>query len=332
MSKTVTEWVLKLVDDITSPMRSVHEACSGAGDAAAATADSINGIHETVSRMPSSAEKIGAAAFMFNQVTDAVGRMNGELKGAIAPGEQFQYALAEMSAITGQSGRGLEQLGEKARDLAEKYGISASGSVESFKLLLSQLSPDLANNSEALGRMTDNVMTLSKTMGGDTTAAAEVLTTAMNQYGVSMADPIAAAGEMNRMMNIMAAAAKEGSAELPAQKAALEQVGMAARAANVGFAETTAAIQVLDKAGKKGSEGGVALRNVLSTLGQGRFLPKDVQEELAAAGVSINGLTDKSKSLSERLSLLKPIMQDDALLTKLFGKESQASALALLSG
>lgn len=332
MSRTVTEWVLKLVDDITAPMRSVHEACSGASSAAEETAESINGIHEAVSGMPGSAEKIGAAAFMFNQVTDAAGRMNGELKNAIAPGEQFQYALAEMSAITGQSGEGLEDLGDKAQDLAEKYGTGAAGSVESFKLLLSKLSPDLADNSEALGSMTENVMVLSKTMGGDTTAAAEVLTTAMNQYGVSMDDPIAAAGEMSRMMNIMAAAAKEGSAELPEQKAALEQVGMAARAANVGFAETTAAIQVLDKAGKVGSEGGVALRNVLSTLGQGRFLPKDVQEELAAAGIHINGLTDKSKSLSERLSLLKPIMQDDALLTKLFGKESQAAALALLSG
>lgn len=332
MSRTVTEWVLKLVDDITSPMRSVHEACSGAGKAAEAAAESIDDIHETVSRMPGSAEKIGAAAFMFNQVTDAAGRMNSELKNAIAPGERFQYAMAEMSAITGQSGEGLEKLGDEAKGLAEKYGVNATGSVESFKLLLSQLSPDLADNSEALGSMTENVMVLSKTMGGDTTAAAEVLTTAMNQYGVSMDDPIAAAGEMSRMMNIMAAAAKEGSAELPAQKAALEQAGMAAKVANIGFAETTAAIQVLDKAGKKGSEGGVALRNVLSTLGQGRFLPKNVQEELAAAGVNINGLTDKSKSLSERLSLLKPVMQDDALLIKMFEKESQAAALALLNG
>ena len=52
---------------------------------------------------------------------------------------------------------------------------------------------------------------------------------------------------------------------------------MAAKAAGVSFAETNAAIQVLDKAGKKGSEGGVALRNVMSTLAQGRFLPKDVR-------------------------------------------------------
>ncbi|WP_297415519.1 phage tail tape measure protein, partial [uncultured Alistipes sp.] len=81
-----------------------------------------------------------------------------------------------------------------------------------------------------------------------------------------------------------------------------------------------------------GSEGGVALRNVMSTLAQGRFLPKDVREELAAAGISVNDLTDKSKSLAERLQVLKPVMADDALFSKLFGKENSAAAMALVQG
>ncbi len=179
--------------------------------------------------------------------------------------------------------------------------------------------------------MGNSVSTLSKTMGGNTLAATEVLTTAMNQYGISMDDPTQASEEMSRMMNIMAAAAKEGSAELPQQKQALEQSGMAAKAANVSFAETAAAIQVLDKAGKKGSEGGVALRNTLATLSQGRFLPKDAQDELRAAGVDINILGDKSLSF-HRLKPLKGIMNDSALVTKLFGKENSNAAVALVNG
>lgn len=76
----------------------------------------------------------------------------------------------------------------------------------------------------------------------------------------------------------------------------------------------------------------MALRNVMSTLAQGRFLPKDVHEELAAAGISVNDLTDKSKSLAERLQVLKPVMADDALFSKLFGKENSAAAMALVQG
>ena len=180
--------------------------------------------------------------------------------------------------------------------------------------------------------MGDNIAVLSKTMGGNATAAAEVLTTAMNQYGVSLADPMEASRQMAKMMNVMAAAGQAGSAELPTIKVALEQCGMAAKAAGVSFEETNAAIQVLDKAGKKGAEGGVALRNVMAILSTGRFLPKDVKEELTAAGVNINALTDKSKSLTDRLTPLKKVLNDTALFTKLFGRENSNAAMALVQG
>ena len=89
---------------------------------------------------------------------------------------------------------------------------------------------------------------------------------------------------------------------------------------------------MLDKAGKKGAEGGVALRNVMAILSTGRFLPKDVKEELTAAGVNINALTDKSKSLTDRLTPLKKVLNDSALFTKLFGRENSNAAMALVQG
>ncbi len=247
-----------------------------------------------------------------NQFTDYLGNLRNSFAETMAPGAALNASLADLAAISGATGKELDTVEKFARRTAREFGGSASGAVESYKLLLSQLSPELTKNTEALDAMGRNVAILSKTMGGDTTAAAEVLTTAMNQYGVSLKDPMEASRQMADMMNIMAAAGREGSAELPTIKVALEQCGMAAKAAGVSFAETNAAIQVLDKAGKKGSEGGVALRNVMATLAQGRFLPKDVQQELAAAGVSINDLTDQSKTLAERLTILKPVMADSA--------------------
>ncbi|MEY8687339.1 phage tail tape measure protein [Bacteroides sp. AN502(2024)] len=108
---------------------------------------------------------------------------------------------------------------------------------------------------------------------------------------------------------------------------------MAGESVNVSFEETNAAIQVLDKAGKKGSEGGVALRNVLSTLAAGRFLPEKTQEELQKAGINVSSLTDKTKPLKERLETLKPLLKDDALLSPaLFGRENANAALALING
>ena len=107
---------------------------------------------------------------------------------------------------------------------------------------------------------------------------------------------------------------------------------MAAKAANVSFEETNAAIQVLDKAGKKASEGGVALRNVLGQLSKGRFVEKQAAEELQKAGIDVVALGDNSKSLKERLEMLKPMLNDSALLSKFFGVENANAARALIQG
>jgi TP901 family phage tail tape measure protein len=272
------------------------------------------------------------ATIKLSSILDQVDRVATGLNTLNKPGIDLSTSMADLSAITGVTGDKLKDIYGYARQSAKTFGGSAASGVEAYKLVLSQLNPEIAKAPTALKSMGDSINTLSKTMGGDTVAATEVLTTAMNQFQVSTTDPIQASKEMALMMNVMSAAAKEGSAELPQIKAALEQSGMAAKVAGVSFAEANAAIQVLDKAGKKGSEGGVALRNVMTTLSEGRFLPKDVKSELQGAGIDINALGDKSKTLAQRLSPLKKIMGDQALVTKLFGKENSAAAIAMISG
>ena len=265
-----------------------------------------------------------------SSIIDQVDKVASGITSLNKPGMDLSTSMYDLSAMTGLAGDKLQEIEGYARDSAKTFGGSAADGAESYKLILGQLSPEIAKVPKALKGMGEAVAVTSKLMGGDQLAATEVLTTAMNQYQVSLDDPIKASAEMAKMMNVMAAAAGEGSAELPQIKQALEQAGMAAKGANVSFEETNAAIQVLDKAGKKGSEGGVALRNVMSTLGQGRFLPKNVQAELKAAGVDINKLSDKTLPLSQRLAVLKPIMKDSALVSALFGKENSNAALALI--
>lgn len=282
---------------------------------------------KTVKKMK---DKWAESLIVFNQLSQSFQGLTQALRGINDPAVAFDKSLQELSAITGVSGEGLSEIGDMAQDVAKKFGTDAAQGVESFKLLLSQLSPELGKTPEVMKKMGEDIAVLSKTMGGDTTAAAEVLTTAMNQFGVSMDDPIQAEKEMSRMMNVMAAAAKEGSAELPQIQEALKNAGMVAKTANVSFEETAAAIEVLDKAGRKGAEGGVALRNVLSVLGKGKYLPKDTLAELQRAGVDIGILTDKSMSFKQRLEALQPVMNNQALLTKTFGLGNAASAIALI--
>lgn len=299
----------------------------------------MNGMNTAVGNFSGQAEvaesqsrKLASTLATFTYLKDVFQNLADGVSSFSSAGIQLDSQMHDLSAVAGVTGETLKQIEGFARDSAKAFGTDASVAVEGYKLLLSQLSPELGKYPDVLRAMGDCIQTTSKLMGGDGVAAAQVLTTAMNQYGVSLEDPTRASEEMARMMNVMAAAGQAGSAELPAISAALQQCGMAAKAANVSFEETNAAIQVLDKAGKKASEGGVALRNVLGQLSKGRFIEKQAAEELQKAGIDVVALGDTSKTLKERLEMLKPMLNDSALLSKFFGVENANAALALIQG
>lgn len=289
------------------------------------TTKAIEGVSKTIEES-TKLSNINFEAFL--NLTD---RAASAVANLYAPGLALEKNLSELSAITGVTGEGLKAIEMAARETAKTFGTSAVDNVEAYKMMLSQLSPDIAKNSEAMKLMGENVNILSKQMGGDTIAATDVLNTSLNQFGVSMEDPIKAAKVMTEMMNVMSAAAQNGSAELPQIKQALEQVGMVAKTTGLSFAETNAYIQLLDQAGKKGSEGGIALRNVLTTLSEGRFTSKLAADGLREAGISTDYLADSSVPLHERLKTLRKIQGDTALMTKVFGKENMAAAIALIN-
>jgi TP901 family phage tail tape measure protein len=266
-----------------------------------------------------------------SSIIDQVGHVADGLTNLNKPGMDLSTSMYDLSAMTGVAGDKLKEIEGYARQSAKTFGGSAAEGAESYKLILGQLTPEIAKVPAALDSMGKSVAITSKLMGGDQVAATELLTTAMNQYQVSLDDPIAASAEMARMMNVMAAAAGEGSAELPSIKAALERAGMGAKMANVSFEETNAALQILDKAGKKASEGGTALTNVLVKLGQGKYIPKQYQVQLKALGVDTSKLADKNTSLADRLKALQPAMKDSALLSAWLGEGADGATKALMS-
>lgn len=290
--------------------------------------ESIRNVNEQVTRSISSSWQ---GLMAFDQISQGINQLKTELDGLIAPGASLNTSMLELSAITGVTGNGLKQIEEAARKTSKTFGTDATANVESYKMMLSQLSPEIAKSSEAMAMMGDNVNILSKQMGGDTVAATDVLNTSLNQFGVSMDDPIKAAKVMADMMNVMSAGAQQGSAELPQIKQALEQVGMVAKTTGLSFVETNAQIQLLDQSGKKGSEGGIALRNVLTTLSEGRFTSKLAAEGLQAAGISVEYLANTSIPLTDRLRTLRKIQGDTALMTKVFGKENMAAAISMIN-
>lgn len=325
----VTQWILELVDRITSPLHAATDAAEEATRVIDDTEEVVDRLGETSGKAAGKLEGLGKGMFFLNQLKEGVDNIRDSFNDAIEPGIRFETAVAEMSGITNMEGKELDALADKARNTAKVFGVDAANAMGVYKDLLSKITPELKKAPDALEIMSNNVMTLSKTMQNDVPGASAAMSTAMNQYKVSLDDPMKAAQTMTDYMNIMAAGTVEGSAEIKEVAEALKQTGSVAKTFGVEFAETNAVIQLLDKSGKKGSEGGIALRNTIVKL---QAPTTDAVKQLKAAGVSIETMQNQSLSLTDRLRALTPVMHNATIMSALFGGENLASAMALIDG
>lgn len=325
----VTQWILELVDRITSPLHAATDAAEEATRVIDDTEEVVDRLGDTSGKAAGKLEGLGKGMFFLNQLKEGVDNIRDAFDDSIEPGLKFQTSVAEMSGITNMEGKELDVLADKARNTAKAFGTDAANSMGVYKDLLSKITPELKKAPDALEIMSNNVMTLSKTMKNDVPGASAAMSTAMNQYKVSLDDPMKAAQTMTDYMNIMAAGTVEGSAEIKEVAEALRQTGNVAKTFGVEFAETNSAIQLLDKSGKVGSEGGIALRNTIVKL---QAPTTEAVKQLNAAGVSIDTMQDQSLSLTDRLRALSPVMHNATLMSSLFGGENLASAMALIEG
>lgn len=234
----------------------------------------------------------------------------------------FEQSAADLSAITGATGDTLEFLKQSAVEVGTTTTVSASDTLEAYKLIASA-KPELLGNAEALSQVTNEAIALAEAMGGELPVAATNLTDIMNQFQ-------APASQAGRFVNALAAGSKEGSAEVGDLAAAIVNAGAAARTANVNFEEVVGLTEGIAENGIKGAEAGTALRNIFSKLSATEILPDEAQERLRQAGVDMEALSDRSVSFTDRLRLLTPVLGDANALTSVFGLENQSAAQILI--
>lgn len=214
----------------------------------------------------------------------------------------FEKSISDLSAITGATGKDLDQLTEASKRIGKTTTLSASQAAEAFKLMASA-KPDLLSNLDALEQTTLASVTLAEAAGLELPEATRALGESLNQFG-------AGAESAAKFINVLAAGAKLGSSEINDTSEALKNVGVVAKLAKLSFEETNAAIQGLAAAGIKGSDAGTKLRSVLIKL------QTQADDSLNPAVVGINqaleNLAAKNLSVTER--------------TKIFGERQIATA------
>ena len=246
----------------------------------------------------------------------------------VANAMEFETAFAQLSATLGVSGAEADALKERISELETitltggAQIVSTSSQIADALTVVGSAAPQLLKNQDALQAVTKEVIVFSKSAGTDLAGAAKVVTGAINLFGLE-------ASEAARVVNVLAAGEKEGSATTLEAADALEKAGGAARLSGVSIEETTAAIQLLAKDSLKGSEAGTQLRNVLLKLSTAEALPPDARAAFEKTGQSLEFFADKAVPLEEKLKALSTISGDTAAMTKIFGTENINAAISL---
>jgi TP901 family phage tail tape measure protein len=236
-------------------------------------------------------------------------QFNQAIQETITPGADFQQGMADLSAITGITGKDLEKLGVDARKMGEETGIGAERGVESYKLLASNIQITAMGGVEGLKKLQKETIKLAQAAGTDLPMAADTMTFALNQFQLPVS-------EASRVINVLGAGAKYGAAQIPALAESLKEAGTVSRMAGLSIEETTGAIEVLSQRGIKGAEAGTMLRNII----------------LALQTKDIPGIDIKTQGFVGSLKAMQKYMGDATYMTHIFRRESLGAAEVLIGG
>jgi TP901 family phage tail tape measure protein len=267
----------------------------------------------------------------------AVTALGGALVEGTRRALEFEKGLANLSVITGISGNELEALGDRAKEIALRFGGEATSQLDLMSIALSKLGPDLAKSKEQFADFIENVNIFAKATGQDAAVAGQQLMDVMLQVGVNTSDANEVLRVSGELMDVLAKAAQEGAAETSALAESYLQVGSTAKQLNLSSTQVAAALEGLAFAGKSGAEAGVGLRNVLTSLVKTSSAAEKALNSIglssAELGKSLSekGIADTLQMLQDGLQKLGTDAERSALLVRVFGKENLAAAGGLLN-
>ena len=242
-----------------------------------------------------------ASAFTFTAILEGGRQLIQFFSDSVTGFKEFEKAAQMLSSITGLTGKDLEYLKDEAKNIGPAFAMSGEEMLKAYQVMGSA-KPDLLANKELLAATTKEAIILAKASGMDLTEAAKATAQSLNQFGVG-------ADQANRFVNVLAAGAKEGSAEIEDMAMSLKASGTVAASAGLSFEQTNAVLQSMSTIALKGEQSGTMLRNVLLKLQSGA---DDTNPKIVGLEKALENLGNKNLSTAE--------------LAKKFGTENVVAA------
>ena len=210
----------------------------------------------------------------------------------------FETSLAKVSTLADESVMSMEEIGEGSRELAVEYGKSASGINEALYQAMSA-SVDTA---DALG-FVETATRLSKAGFTESATAVDVLTTAINAYGLE-------AEQAEHVSDVLVNTQNLGKTTVAELAGSMGNVIPTAAAYNVSLENLASAYAVMTKQGINTANSTTAINGMLTELAEDGSTVNGVLQEMS--GKTFGQLMADGASLGDVISMLSDSVNGDS--------------------
>ena len=241
---------------------------------------------------------------------------------AIKVGADFEEGMSKVAASSGTSGKELEALTEKAKEMGAKTKFSATESAEAmqYMAMAGWKSADMISG-------IDGIMNLAAASGEDLASVSDIVTDALTAFGLQAKDSA-------HFADVLAAASSNSNTNVSMMGATFKYAAPLAGALKYSVEDVATAIGLMANAGIKGEQAGTSLRSMFTRLAKP---PKECAEAMDTLGISIKNSDGSAKPLNQTLQDMRQKFsklsdtQKTQYASAIAGTEAMSGLLAIVN-
>lgn len=252
-----------------------------------------------------------------NAIQQAINKLQDFAKETMNLGIDFSASMSNVQAISGATGDEIAMLEQRARDLGATTVYSASDVADGFGYM-AMAGWDTQQMMDGIAGILD----LAASSGEDLATTSDIVTDALTAFGME-------AGDAGRLADVMAAASSNANTNVSMLGESFKYVAPVAGALGYSAEDTAVALGLMANSGIKASQGGTALRTMLTNMAKPT---DDMAYAMEQLGVSLSDDEGNMYSLRDVMDQLRSGFGELMMSEEDFNEEQRLLKVALDDG
>lgn len=270
---------LRFFDKFSQPLEKASQKVQGATNKLMAHHKEFNDLGKKLERTGRSMTRTGKS--MTRSVTVPIA---GVVGASVRAGMAFDEQMSKVSAISGATGKDLEMLRDKAKEMGAKTKFSATESAQALEYMAMA---GWKTNQMTAGL--PGIMNLAAASGEDLAKVSDIVTDSLTAFGMG-------AEESSHFADVLAAASSNANTNVGLMGESFKYVAPLAGALKFSAEDTSTALGLMANSGIKASQAGTSMNAWLTRMAKPT---KESEMAMAKLGLSMTDSHGKMKTLDQ---------------------------------